>query len=97
MKTITKKIRSAGDSLDYSIKNKRYVLYCSIPVSAATDIKVVAEYCNMLTDKINELNEEIIDLKKQLAASKVIEFSGYEEKEYPIPTLDKRSIEENRF
>lgn len=30
------------------------------------DVRTLAKYCNMLADKINELNKEVQELKEQL-------------------------------
>ena len=30
------------------------------------DVRIIADYCNMLADKINELNAEVQELKSQL-------------------------------
>lgn len=32
------------------------------------DVRIIADYCNMLADKINELNAEVQELKSQLKA-----------------------------
>lgn len=54
MEAINKKIRkSAGGK--YSLKGANQF---------REDINTMAEYCNMLADKINELNEEVDSLKK---------------------------------
>jgi hypothetical protein len=33
---------------------------------AKKDIGILMDYCNMLADKVNELNAEVQDLRKQL-------------------------------
>lgn len=33
------------------------------------DMRIIADYCNMLADKINELNAEVQELKSQLKES----------------------------
>ena len=52
MKPIKEKMRQTGT--EYIFHNTR------------EDVRTLAKYCNMLTDKINELNAEVQELKKQL-------------------------------
>lgn len=50
MKPITKKLRPTGN---YNLLH-----------DSKADVATLMEYCNMLTDKINELNEELKQTKK---------------------------------
>ncbi len=52
MKPIKEKMRKTGT--EYIFHNTR------------EDVRTLAKYCNMLADKINELNCEVQELKKQI-------------------------------
>lgn len=56
MKPINKNIRSSGT--------------ISAPHDTRGDVRKLANYCNMLADKINELNDEVQELRKQLESQK---------------------------
>lgn len=51
MKPIREKIRTTGDS---------YIFH-----DTRGDIRTLMKYCNMLADKVNELNEELQVTKKE--------------------------------
>lgn len=55
MEAINKKIRKSAGG-EYSLGGADLF---------RKDIDTIAKYCNMLADKINELNEEVDSLKKQ--------------------------------
>lgn len=52
MQPITQKIRKTGDL--YLFHNTK------------EDVATMAKYCNMLADKVNELNEELQETKREL-------------------------------
>lgn len=52
MKPITQKIRKTNN--------------CYLFHDAKGDIATLTSYCNMLADKVNELNEELQETKKEL-------------------------------
>ena len=39
---------------------------CYLVYDAKEDIRILSNYCNMLADKINELNEEVQGLRKKV-------------------------------
>ena len=52
MKPIKEKMRKSGT--EYIFHNTK------------EDVRILAKYCNMLADKINELNLEVQELREQL-------------------------------
>lgn len=51
MKPITQKLRNTNNS---------YLLH-----DTRKDVATLMQYCNMLADKVNELNEELQEIKKE--------------------------------
>lgn len=52
MKPIKERMRKSGT---------QYMIY-----NAKEDVRIISEYCNMLADKINELNLEVQELRKKV-------------------------------
>ena len=52
MKSITQKIRKTNN--------------CNLFHDTKEDVATLMQYCNMLADKINELNEELQETKEEL-------------------------------
>ena len=52
MKSIKERMRKSGT---------QYMFY-----NAKEDVRIISEYCNMLADKINELNLEVQELRKKV-------------------------------